>query len=345
MKTIRIFILLTFFLGCKKEDISKCGDSIGLFTFSSYPIGTAIDFNALESDPVYKSIAIKQFNSITPENIFKAEYIHPEQLFFNWTQADSLTSFCEHNNKRLYGHTLIWHKQLPQWILDYQGSSADWVELMKTHIQTIVTHFRNKVTAWEVVNEAFNEDGTLRNNIWKQKIGSDYIEKAFIYAHEADPNALLFYNDYNLEMNPTKRHSVLSLLNNLRNRGVRVDGIGIQMHVNTSYPEPSQIASAFQEIAVNNFKIHLSELDISINPLDQNIEPSEKLLIEQANVLGNIVFNYNEIPNQYQYGITFWGISDKNSWIRNFYNREDYPLLYDDNYLPKPCYCKLMETL
>jgi len=345
MKIVRVLILLTFFLGCQKEKISKCDDSIGLFTFSSYPIGTAIDINELEFNPIYKSIAIKQFNSITPENIFKAEYIHPEPLFFNWSQADSLTSFCEQNNKRLYGHTLIWHKQLPQWILNFEGSSSDWEQLMKTHIQTIVTHFKNKVTAWEVVNEAFNEDGTLRNNIWKQKIGSGYIEKAFVFAQEADPNALLFYNDYNLEMNLTKRHSVLSLFNNLRNRGVRVDGIGMQMHVNTSYPEPSQIASAFQEIAANNFKIHVSELDISINPFDHNIEPSEKLLTEQANLLGNIVFNYNEIPDQYQYGITFWGISDKNSWIRNYYNREDYPLLYDDNYLPKTCYCKLIETL
>jgi endo-1,4-beta-xylanase len=345
MKIISLLILLTLFIGCKKDEISNCDDSIGLFTFSSYPIGTAIDFNTLESDPLYKSIALKQFNSITPENIFKAEYIHPEPLFFNWTQADSLASFCQQNNKRIYGHTLIWHKQLPQWILDYQGNSSDWEQLMKTHIQTIVAHFKNKVTAWEVVNEAFNEDGTLRNNIWKQKIGSSYIEKAFVFAKEADPNALLFYNDYNLEMNPTKRQSVISLLNNLRNRGVRVDGIGIQMHVNTSYPEPSQIASAFQEIAANNFKIHVSELDISINPYNQNIEPSAKVLTEQADLLGNIVFNYNEIPVQYQYGITFWGISDKNSWIRYFYNREDYPLLYDDDYLPKPCYCKLIETL
>ncbi len=345
MKILKILLLLTFLLGCQKEEIPECNDSIGLFTFSDYPIGTAIDVNELDSDPLYKSIAIKQFNSITPENIFKAEYIHPEQLFFNWSQADSLVSFCEQNNKRLYGHTLIWHKQLPQWIIGFQGNSSDWEQLMKVHIQTIVTHFNNKVAAWEVVNEAFNEDGTLRNNIWKQNIGSGYIEKAFMFAHEADPDALLFYNDYNLEMNPTKRHSVISLLNNIRNRGVRVDGIGVQMHISTSYPEPSQIAGAFQEIAANDFKVHITELDISINPYNQNIEPSEKLLTEQANLLGSIVFNYNKIPDQYQYGITFWGISDKNSWIRNFYNREDYPLLYDDNYLPKPCYCKLIETL
>lgn len=331
--------------GCKKEEINKCDDSIGLYTFSGYPIGTAIDINALDSDPVYKSIAIKQFNSITPENIFKAGYIHPEPLSFNWTQADSLASFCGQYSKRLHGHTLIWHEQLPQWILDYKGDAAGWEQLMKTHIQTIVTHFKNKVPAWDVVNEAFNEDGTLRNNIWHQKIGSGYIEKAFEFAREADPDALLFYNDYNLEMNPTKRHSVLSFLNNLRNKGVRVDGIGIQMHVNTSDTEPSEIATAFQEITANNFMVHVSEMDISINPYNKNINPDTKLLTKQAELLESIVLNYNAIPAEYQYGITFWGISDKNSWIRYFYDREDYPLLYDDNYLPKPCYCKLIETL
>lgn len=345
MKIISLLILLTFFLGCKKEEISKCDDSIGLFTFSSYPIGTAIDFIELGNDPLYKSIAIKQFNSITPENIFKAEYLHPEPLFFNWTEADSLVSFCQNNNKRLHGHTLIWHQQLPQWILDYQGSTSDWEQLMKVHIQTIMTHFKNKVTAWDVVNEAFNEDGTLRNSIWKQKIGVSYLEKAFLYAKEADPNALLFYNDFNLESNPTKRNSVLALLNNLRNRGVKIDGIGIQMHISNYYPESTQIANSFQEIVADNYKIHVSELDISVNPLGKDIVPSETLFNEQANLLGRVVINYNKIPKQYQYGITFWGISDKNSWIRSFYNREDYPLLYDDNYLPKPCYCKLLRTL
>jgi len=345
MKIISLLILLIFFPGCKKEEISKCDDSIGLFTFSSYAIGTAIDFNALESDPVYKSIAIKQFNSFTPENIFKAQYIHPEPLLFNWTEADSLASFCQNNNKRLHGHTLIWHQQLPQWMLDYQGSPADWELLMKVHIQTVMAHFKNKVTAWDVVNEAFNEDGTLRNSIWKQKIGAGYIEKAFLFAREADPNALLFYNDFNLESNPTKLNSVLSLLNNLRNRGVSIDGIGIQMHISTYYPEPTQIADAFHKIATHNYKIHVSELDISVNPLGKDIVPGEELFNEQANLLGSLVLNYNQIPKQLQHGITFWGISDKNSWIRDYYSREDYPLLYDDNYLPKPCYCKLIKTL
>ena len=216
---------------------------------------------------------------------------------------------------------------------------------MKTHIQVIVLHFKGKVSGWDVVNEAFNEDGTLRNTIWRQKIGAGYIEKAFIYAYEADPKVLLFYNDYNLESNPNKRNSVIGFLNNLRNRGIKIDGIGIQMHVNILSTEATQVASALQSISNNDYQIHLSELDISVNPLGKNITPSQSLFTKQANLLGEIVLQYKQIPTRYQYGITFWGISDKTSWIIDYFNREDYPLLYDDNYLPKPAYCKLKETL
>ncbi len=344
-QSIKLFLIMAIFIGCQKEEINSCNDRIGLFNYSSYPIGSAINFNELESDTLYKSIALKQFNSITPENIFKAEQLHPNPFVFNWAEADSLVSFCQNNDKTIHGHTLIWHQQLPPWILEYQGTSFDWEQLMKVHIQTIMRHFKGKVKAWDVVNEAFNEDGTLRNSIWKQKIGIGYIEKAFLFASEADPEALLFYNDFNLESNPSKRKSVLSFFNSLRNRGVKVDGIGIQMHISTYYPEPSQIANSFQEVVADHYKIHVSELDISINPLGKDIILSEKLLNEQANLLASVVLTYNQVPKQYQYGITFWGISDKNSWIRSFYNRVDYPLLYDDNYLPKPCYCKLIKVL
>lgn len=340
-----IFLIITLLTGCNADDIPHCTDNVSLYTLSNFPIGTAIDFEELNFNPAYSEIAIKQFNSFTPENIFKADYIHPEQNVYNWTQTDSLSDFCLANKKRLHGHTLIWYKQIPQWILNYQGNSGDWEKLFKSHIQTLVSHFKGKVAAWDVVNEAFNEDGTLRNSIWREKLGDGYIEKAFIYAAEADPNALLFYNDFNLESNPNKCSSVLSLLNNLRNIGIKVDGIGLQMHINIYSAEPSQIASAFQNIADDGYKIHVSELDISLNPLGKDLNPDLELFNKQSVLLSRIVLQYKQIPPAYQYGITFWGISDKNSWIRTAYNRKDYPLLFDDNYLPKPAYCNLKETL
>ncbi|MCX6272184.1 MAG: endo-1,4-beta-xylanase [Bacteroidetes bacterium] len=338
-------ILMALCSGCSPSDIPGCEDSTGLYEYASYPVGVAIDLFDLQNDTIYRNIAIRQFNSITPENIFKAAWLHPEENTFAWTEADQLAYFCSQYGKRLHGHTLIWHEDLPSWIVNFQGNSADWEELFKSHIQTIVTHFKDKVKAWDVVNEAFNEDGTLRNTIWKQKVGSAYIEKAFRYTHEADPDVLLFYNDVNLEQNAGKRKAVLVFLNDLRNRGITIDGIGLQMHVNIIYPEISQMVDAMKDVADNKYLVHLSELDISVNPYSKQITPSHSLLVDQAILLGKIIQNYNQIPSKFRYGVTFWGISDKNSWIPGHFNRTDYPLLYDGTYSPKPAYCLLKESL
>ena len=335
-------ILLT---SCKKTEIAKCDDLQSLYSFSDFPIGFAIDMNELNNDSHYYEIAVSQFNSVTPGNIFKPYYLHPVESYFEWFEADRLVEFCQNNNKRLHGHTLIWHNQLPDWIMNFQGSQSEWELMFKEHIQTICLHFKGKVKSWDVVNEAFNDNGTLRNTIWKQKIGSSYIEKAFRYAHEADPDALLFYNDYDIALNETKRKAILSLLNNLRQRGVTVHGIGMQMHISIVHPENHQIAAALKELSENDFKIHLSEVDISLNPLSREFELTDELLERQADKLAAITLLYKEIPSRYQYGITFWGVSDRNSWIREHFNRDDYPLLFDDNYDPKPVYCKFKVTL
>lgn len=343
-QTITIFFAFLFFiLSCRKKEnnSSSCSTDTPLHNYFKYPVGVAIEPLELNSNPDYRLIATEQYNSITPENIFKPSYLHPDKNLFYWDEADSLVSFCKNNNKRVHGHTLIWHQQLPSWIETFDGNEQEWNDLFKNHIQTIVAHFKNKVIAWDVVNEAFNEDGTLRNTIWLQKIGPSYIEKAFIYADEADNNTLLFYNDFNLEFNPTKLNAVTSYFNALRNRGVRVDGIGLQMHISIQYPEVSQIASALKKAASHYYKIHLSELDISVNPTGKGVDLNSDVFIQQANLLQSIVKLYNELPEEYQYGITFWGVSDANSWIRSFYNRIDYPLLFNENYLPKPAYCNL----
>jgi endo-1,4-beta-xylanase len=344
IRTLVAFFLLLL-CGCEKQAVPECDGSTGLFTIANYSVGAAIEQFQLNQDSAYRSIAIRQFNSITAENIFKAEYLHPLPELYNWQEADSLVAFCMHYNKRVHGHTLVWHKQLPGWIYEFKGNRNQWDSLLKSHIQTIVSHFGNTVKSWDVVNEAFNEDGTLRNNIWLQNLGSGYIEKAFRYAHEAAPDVLLFYNDYNLELNPAKLKSVLSLLNSIRNRGVRVDGIGLQMHISIDYPDQSQITAALSEISGNDYLVHLSELDISVNPQNKEITFNQSLLQRQADVLANIVLVYNQLPQKYRYGITFWGITDRYTWIRSEFNRMDYPLLFDDNYNPKPCFCKLVESL
>lgn len=341
MKKLGIIIALLV-AACTKPTIESCTDTESLYQQAGFHVGVAVDMAALLTNPTYKQIAQKQFNSITPENIFKPTYLHPQENQFNFILADSLAAFCKTNGKRLHGHTLVWHTQLPQWMMEYNG---DWEKLLKTHVQTIVSHFKGRVTSWDVINEAFNEDGTLRNSIWLRKLGSSYIEKAFRYAREADPEALLFYNDFNLVSNPNKLRSVLQLLNSMQARGVKVDGIGMQTHISVQYVEEEQVAEALYEVARHGYKIHLSEIDISINPNGGIIKNKDHLLQQQAFKLAGIVQHYKQLPPHLQYGITFWGISDADSWIPQFYEREDYPLLYNRKYQPKPAYCKLKEAL
>jgi endo-1,4-beta-xylanase len=330
---------------CKKTTTVSCDATRSLHAQSKFSIGVAFQLGLYENNLDYARLADQQFNSFTPENAFKAENLHPIENIFEWTEADRLLVIAFRNNKTVHGHTLIWHQQNPTWLSSFQGNSDAWEALFKNHIQTIVTHFKGKVKAWDVVNEAFNEDGTLRNSIWKEKIGPTYLEKAFRYAQAADPQAALFYNDYNLESNPLKRKQVLSYLNQLRNRGVKISGIGLQMHVSLQYPELTQIAAAFKEVADQDYQVHVSELDIAVNLLGNNNNPDAAVFEAQADCLGKIVTLYKQIPQKYQYGITFWGVRDNDSWIPAYFNRQDYPLLFDKNYLPKPAYCKLMELL
>lgn len=340
-----LFLACLLLWACKPETTPSCTDADALYAAADFPIGVAVDAGELRANPVYEAITRKQFNSITPENVMKAAYIQPERGFFDWEATDSLLAYSKRHGKRLHGHTLVWHQQLPAWMDVFEGDAAAWDQLLKTHIQTIVGRYKNDILSWDVVNEAFLEDGSLRNSLWLQKLGPSYIEKAFRYAREVAPDALLFYNDYNLESNAAKLNSVLKLLNALRNRGVRVDGIGVQMHVSIAYPEPAQIAKAFQQISTEQYRVHVSELDVSVNPFGRDLEPNAKIWQQQADLLGAIVLHYCQIPQQLQFGITLWGVSDQNSWIRYFYQRADYPLLYDDQYQPKPAYCKMKELL
>lgn len=338
------FLLLALAVGlvcCRKAPLAQCNATQSLFSVYPFPVGVAINPDELTPNSDYKRIATQHFNSVTPENIFKPSYLHPGPGQYEWTRADQLVAFCQAYNQQLHGHTLIWHQQLPGWMTGFSGSQADWEAMFRDHIQTICRHFRGQVGSWDVVNEAFEADGTLRSTIWSQHLGSSYLEKAFRYAHDADPDALLFYNDYDLESNPVKRRAVLAWLQTMRQRGVPVHGLGLQVHISLVSPENTQLAEALRETQKTGLQLHLSEIDVAINPLGQAITPTPALLQRQADKLAFLVRTYQELPRAQQFGITFWGISDRNTWLRSYYHRDEYPLLFDDNYQPKPAFCLL----
>ncbi len=308
-------------------------------------MGTVVDLQKFHASQVYRDTVLREFNSITSENVFKAAHIHPAPGDFNWEHTDALAGFCEYHQLRLHGHTLIWGEQLPAWIRNFQGSREEWITLMRTHIQSIISRYRGKIQAWDVINEAIKDDGSFTDNVWHRNIGDDYFELAFLFARQADPGAKLFYNDFSLEFNQYKRRAVLSRINELKERGVTIDGVGVQMHGDIFCGKDLRLADTFTELSQAGLLIHLSEVDIAVNPFNEELHSVEAFLEMQSDLFVHIFSEYKKVPAHLRHGITLWGVGDGDSWIRHLVRKNEYPLLFDENYGPKPALKKLREML
>jgi endo-1,4-beta-xylanase len=345
----KLFLLscvLLFLNACDKKTTNSEEEIPKLYTKSNFPVGTAVDINKLKNNAKYRETVINHFNSITAENAMKMDALHPAENEYNWSDSDYLASFCNQYNKHLHGHTLIWHQRVPNWIKNYKDTTQ--VEnVIKNHIQTVVSHFKGKVKSWDVVNEAFGEEGLLRDSFWKQKLGNDYIAKCLKWVKEADPDVKLFYNDYFLLLPSSKFSAIFAMIDDFqkRNPPVPIDGIGIQMHVTDTYPDTSQIRELINEAKKRNLLVHFSELDVSLNPNGGNNELTEDLRQSQKDRYKSIVLNYRILSIELQFGITTWGVGDGDSWIRSYFNRIDWPLLFDENYEPKPAFYGFVEGL
>ncbi|TCD01982.1 endo-1,4-beta-xylanase [Pedobacter frigidisoli] len=350
--SLSIVFVLFVFLACTKgisdgEVATTTADSS--LKQLPFPFGAAISAELLRTDPRYKALIIREFKSISTENAMKFGIIHPLENTYNWTDGDEIVAFAQANCIRVHGHTLNWYQDAPDWLKNFDGDKNAWENLLKTHIQTIVKHYKGKVTSWDVVNEAFEDDGRYRNSIWVQKLGTDYIARAFQYAHEADPVALLFYNDYGqeygYEYKGLKRNAILALVNELKSRGVPINGIGLQMH--TKYTQSDfDISLAISTAAETGLKVHISELDVALNPnFDATLTFSPSLDEMQASKYKAIVKLYNAIPKAQQFGITTWNVTDKDSWVPVFFKRPDWPLPFNADYHRKAAYRGIFDGL
>nr|WP_084406969.1 endo-1,4-beta-xylanase [Pedobacter panaciterrae] len=317
-----------------------------------FPIGVAVTAKQL-SDSVQKNFILNHFNSLTAENAMKMGPIHPEENLFFWKDADEIVAFAQEHNLKVRGHTLCWHNQTPKWMFyDKLGnlvSKEVLLQRLKDHIYAVVGRYRNKVYAWDVVNEAVSDehDQLLRNSLWYQICGEDFIYKAFQYAHEADPKAILFYNDYNTE-NPDKRQRIYKLLKKMRDNGVPVQAIGLQAHWSLDDPSQERLESTIKLFASLDLKIQITELDVSIytngNQQDKTVSAPVSILTaereqqqaEQYSMIFKVFRNYKK----YISGVTFWNLSDRYSWLDNFpvRGRKNYPLLFDTQLKPKKAY-------
>jgi endo-1,4-beta-xylanase len=322
-----------------------------------FPVGVAVSAADLKDSGEVKLI-LSQFNSLTPENAMKMGPIHPEENRYNWKDADFIVDFAQKHGLRVRGHNLCWHEQTPDWIFkDAAGNlvtKAVLLKRLKDHITTVVNRYKGKIYAWDVVNEAVDDDSTkfLRNSLWYQVCGEDFIAKAFEYAHEADPKAVLFYNDYNTER-PQKRERVYRLLKQLVDAGVPINGVGLQAHWSIDEPSRADLTATIKKFSSLGLKVQITELDVSIYPWEKNrrdLRPGEsaaytpdleKKQEDQYEAIFKILREYRNVIT----GVTFWNLSDKHTWLDDYpvAGRKNYPLLFDQNYLPKKAYWKVVQ--
>ncbi|GGS83177.1 endo-1,4-beta-xylanase [Streptomyces cinerochromogenes] len=301
-------------------------------------IGTAVDVSALTDDTDYRRLTGSEFSTVTPENVMKWESLEPRQGEYDWAAADRLVDFAHRHGQKVRGHVLVWHNQLPSWLTAGDLDAGRLRAALHRHITDTVRHFKGRIWQWDVVNEAFNEDGTLRDSIWLRTLGPGYIADAFRWAHEADPHALLFYNDYNTEWTGPKSDAVYDLLRSLRAAGVPVDGVGFQGHLSIRYDLPTGMADNFARFDRLGLATAVTEADVRMPvPADSGrlatqAEGYRRLLDACLRTRRCISF-------------TVWGFTDRYSWVPDTFPGEGAANLFDEDYRPKPAYRALQSEL
>ncbi|WP_458126105.1 endo-1,4-beta-xylanase [Paenibacillus sp. Z3-2] len=331
-----------------------------------YAMGAAIDQSALDSEDPHSQLLTKHFNSITAGNFMKMDAMQPQEGQFVWSEADRLVNFAEANGMEVRGHTLLWHSQVPEWFFTDPNDASkpatreQLLARMKTHIQTIVTRYKGKVHTWDVVNEVISDGGGLRNQAsgskWRDIIGdvdgdgddSDYIELAFRYAREADPDAVLVINDYGLEGSASKLNDMVKLVEKLLAQGTPIDAVGFQMHVSMYGPDVKLIREAFEKVIALGVNVQVTELDVSIYSSNSELEMpvTDELMLQQA-------YRYRELFDLFEDlgkrgvmdSVTVWGLADDGTWLDNHpvKGRKDAPLLFDRKLKAKPAYWALVD--
>ncbi len=323
-----------------------------------FTIGVAVSPRALKSDEA--QLILKEFNSMTPENAMKMGPIHPFENQYNWAGGDSIAAFAKRNNIKLRGHTLCWHNQTPRWLFfdsstNQQVTKEVLLKRLKDHITAVVTRYKDVIYAWDVVNEVISDkaDEYFRPSLWYQICGEEFVARAFQWAHEADPKALLFYNDYD-EINPVKRQKIIKLVNDLRSKGIPIHGIGLQGHWAVNEPSKEQLEKTLKDFSEVGLTMHVTELDISVYPKEHSArerKPSDSDTVftaEKEMKQIEVYKNCFELFKKYRKNIssiTFWNISDRGSWLDNFpvRGRKDYPLLFDAQLKPKKAYWEVIK--
>lgn len=360
--------LITLALGasCSERAEAETAPSVKEIFGDKFLIGAAVNVNQMNgNDTLGAAIVKKHFNSIVAENCMKSEEIHPEEDRYFWDDADNLVKFGEDNDLTVTGHCLIWHSQLAPWFpYDNDGEyvSADILkQRMKDHIYNVVGRYKGKIKGWDVVNEAILEDGSYRKSPFYEILGEEFIPLAFQYAHEADPTAELYYNDYAMNM-PQKREAVVKMVNGLKERGLRIDAIGMQGHMGMDYPDIDEFEESLEAFAGTGCKVMITEWDMSALPtlnrganVSDNVEFSQELNPYPDGLPEDVAQEWNTRMTDFFElflkhsdkisRVTLWGVTDADSWKNDWpmKGRVEYPLLFNRKYEMKPFMKQLIE--
>ncbi len=317
-------------------------------------VGMAIKANQLDSGSKYDAILKNEFSSISAEYEMKMNPISISSGVYNWTAADKIVAYGNANGINVHGHALVWHLAVPDWLTNFSGTDAEFAAEVKKYITDVVTHYAGKVKSWDVVNEAVDDNsGNLRNTIFLQRMGPNYIKDCFKWARDAanaagDTNLLLFYNDYATSTNIPKQNKMFSIVDDLKTSNL-IDGVGYQMHNTYLSPTKTQIETDINRAVAKGLKIHISELDIQVNPANDITTFTNERRLAQKEKYKEIVKIYNALPAANKYALTVWGMKDNESWIP--YSTDlnhpgnDWPLLYDSNFALKSAHTGFLEGL
>jgi len=346
-----VFVLATtafclgFGAGVRDQSLREAARASGML------IGTAVRPAQL-SEAAYESTLAREFNMLEPEDVLKWELVHPERQSFDFSQGDQIIDFAIRHEMKVRGHTLVWHQQNPKWLTEGKYTSSELAQILEKHIKTVVGHYRGKIFAWDVVNEAFDEvrPGKLRSTIWRDQpgiglaaSGSSYIERCFRWAHEADPQALLFYNEAGAEVVNPKSDAIYALVRDFRQRGVPIDGVGFQMHIENLRADVASISANIKRFTALGVQVHITEMDVAL-PVDVNGSPRPEDLQQQADIYREIATACLSHPGCT--AIQTWGFTDKYSWIGSHSKHtQGAALPFDRNYGAKSAYAALRDAL
>ena len=300
-------------------------------------VGSAVSDSALSTDTEYAQILGQQFSAITPENEMKWASIEAQRGVLTFGPADAEVQFAEQHHQLVRGHNLVWDSQLPDWVTSGSFTNAQLADILKQHIFTEVGHFRGKIWQWDVVNEPFSEDGTLKSTIWEQALGPNYIADALRWAHLADPHAKLFLNDYNIEGSGAKSDAMYALVKSLKEQHVPIDGVGFETHLGLQYGLPDMQPN-LQRFADLGLDVDITEMDVRMI-----LPATPDLLAQQASWYAQVMQACIAVRRCVDF--TVWEYTDKYSWVPGFFTGQGSADIYDENLAPKPAYAALLNAL